>query len=506
MVFPETIPTNTQEGAEREAPAFESGEQPISPEEQVEQAMEAVEAAKKEFDPAKADAEMASDQREYAERLSASPESIAKADEAIAGDLSAIKAEEAGLLEKLNAKLRKYVGVAGLAAATAGPAAAMENPGGGLQLETDDHTTVEVIPNEAFSNPDIPRTLQSDKGSSDMTEEDAERKLPEEILKNQAQADESLARGEVRVVSAEEIEKEMKRERESAEEDSFAREFRERNFSDESEVFAYLHEGALRFGKEFATIYGVRRGGGVVKAVGEFGDASSTFILDADDIMRKLRESDVEKVRFAHTHPIRTMERVLTEEYIEELRKEGNSLSHMPPSLVDIRSASTMHWQDLYDNPKYRSEEWWNAAETENVVIDGGGMWKYRVDHYHPYVVKQREAAIREVLDSKEREGKHIDREESRSSLESLSGADPLVLKRAIRHLPKELNVFDVISARSGGSVGKFADGDQYEYTKEQLDVMSAPPEKNSEAIARYIDYCRQRGIEISYTPFQPGE
>jgi hypothetical protein len=170
MASPETAPTNRLEEAEREALVLERAEQPITLEEQAEQAMEAVEAVKKEFDPARADAEMAQDQSGYAERLFASPKSIAEADEAIAGGLSAIRAEEAGLLEKLNAKLKKYAGVAGLAVATAGPAAAMKNPTDGFQSEPGKSKIVEVVPGDALPKPDIPKVFQMDMNLSEMSD------------------------------------------------------------------------------------------------------------------------------------------------------------------------------------------------------------------------------------------------------------------------------------------------------------------------------------------------
>jgi hypothetical protein len=243
-----------------------------------------------------------------------------------------------------------------------------------------------------------------------------------------------------------------------------------------------------------------------VKAVGEFGDTGSIFIPNADAIMKKLKALDMEKIQVSHTHPVPTMEKVFTEEYVSKLKGEGNTLDRMPPSLADIRSASMMYWKDLYDDPKSRSEEWWNAAKTENVVVDGGGVWKYRVDFYHPYIAKQREAAIDEVLNSKELGGKRFDRDMLRSHLETLSGPDAVVLGRAVEHIPKELSFSDMIDARTRGSVGHFADGDEYEYSNEQLETMAASPEKSQQAIDRYIAYCRERGIEISYTPFPKGE
>jgi hypothetical protein len=190
---------------------------------------------------------------------------------------------------------------------------------------------------------------------------------------------------------------------------------------------------------------------------------------------------------------MRTIENLLPDEYFASFKAQGNMLDHMPPSLPDIRVASVMNWQDIYNDPKFQTEEWWNAAKTENVVVDGNGAWKYRVDFYHPYTVKQREAAIEAVLDSKETDGKKIDRDALRKWFQSFASADPVVRSRVVNDMPKNVGFSDTSVAGSGG---------EYEYSTEQINVPAVPPEKSEEAIAKYIQYCQARGIDISYTPF----
>lgn len=509
MAFPETIPKNHPEEAEREAPAFESVEQPISPEEQVKQAMEAVEAAKKEFDTTKADAEMASDQREYAERLGVPPESIAEADEAIAEELSVIKKEEVGLLAKLNEKLRKYAGVVGLAAATAGPATAEEGPTGDIRPESDAAKIVEVMPGDALPKPEVSDIFVPHENGGLPEKEEAEALLsevpssdiPDEVMRAQEEADDAVASGTVRVASLEDIRKDMEREERQRTEEVFESEFQKRDFASETEVLEYLHEGASRFNKEFAAIYGVKRDGSIVKAVGQFGDNISVAIYNADKIIKRLKDSDVGTVQFAHTHPPRSIESALDPEYSEELKKRGVVLDHVPPSLPDIRTASNMYWSDIYDDPKSQSDRWWDAAKTEGAVIDAGGTWKYRVDYYHPYIVQQRDAAVDNLLGSRKVGEEKRDQESARSSLRALVGADPIILERMTGHMPEGIDFYDILRARTEGSLSQ--DGEEYEYTKQQFDVLSASPEESKAAIGKFIAYCKERGIDISYTPFQ---
>lgn len=541
MASPETMPSDTQEQQEREAPVFESAEELRSPEKQLEQAMEEAKAAKSEFDPMQADVEMTRDQSGYAERLSLSPESIAEADEVIVGELSDIRTEEAGLLEKLSAKLRKYAGVAGLIAATTGSAAALENVTAEVPPLADDPKAVEVMSGDAMPTPEIPLALRMDRDADTVapsgedvlgTDTDGaeapdreygplslktdleygtlleaeEYDLPlddvlSDMAANRQGPEENIAREEPEETTPEQILKNAEIERERAEEESYAREFDAKEFSSEAEIFEYFREGASRFRKEFGAMYAVNRDGSIIKAVGEFGSSASIAIENPDKIIKILKENDIEKVQFAHTHPIRSIESMLAPEYLADLKKQGVDLDHVPPSLPDIRAASNLYWSDIYDDPKSRSDQWWNAAKTENIVVDAGGVWKYKADYYHPYIAKQREAAVDMVLAHKEESGEIVNREVTHESLRALAQADPIILRRAADRVPKDIDYFDIMNARIGGDIRQ--KGEEYEYTEQQLDVLSASPARSGEAIEKFIGYCRERGIDISYTPFQ---
>jgi len=508
MASPETIPTNTQEEAEREAPDFESGEQPISPEEQVEQAMKAVETAKKEFDPTKADAGMARDQNEYAERLSASPESIAEADEVIAGELSAIRTEEAGLLAKLNAKLRKYVGVAGLFAATGGTVHSMETQDNvfpdkavGARMFTDVSHRQNVTASEEGAK------SENVGEGSDLNEaffrEVNRKSISDSDIPN------------VQEVTGNEPEH-VVRQREA---DGYVKQMQERfeqtEFRDEHEIIDFLRGIAESAPFEFYAAYGLDDFGHLKKFSGGFGSGTSIESAELPKILKDAKTKGITKLIFAHTHPNQAIGSLEVRNAFSS--DEQQKLSHrgridMPPSGADIRTAGELDWLDYYDDP-VKSESH-GGVETHGVVVTSEATWKFRANFFHPAMERQRAEAIRFIEgdpDFQIWKSKHgISDSEAYDILHAVQIPDNLVRARVLLS-PKYREAFRgfdfysfIMHARIGTELNK--DASQFAWVEEQKKVVLASPEEKSAAVEKFIAFCKENGVDMQYVPFDRKE
>jgi hypothetical protein len=493
MASLETIATNHPEEAEREAPVLERAEPPISPEEQMKQAMEAAEAAMKEFDPAEADAEMVRDQSGYAERLGASSESIAKADEAIVGELAAIKKEESGLLEKLNAKLKKYVGVAGLAAATAGPAAAMENPTDGFQPEADDPKIVEVLLGDAPPKPDIPPVFRMETNLPKVSDDEAVNGTENGIRLEKSELSDPMKEfsrllgvygsehGDIDAgAPVDPIVLRLTRELEDPEgvfkEGEVVMEGYQGFTEKQLKSLQKLSELADR---EFSFVFS-RDGNGrfETRSRGKGERISST--IDTDRIYEGLQEN--REIVQAHTHPARH-----TTVYI--------------PSVVDLMSDVQIRRvaeQRGYDSDNFR-----------DVAVAPNGVWEYSMDPYKPaarhliefskFTESLSEAGVAEIRKmglSPEKEQELLGRLETMNGIDIMLAAnnsEDESIRRVARAIKEKMNVGAEKYIQS--PVGEFLKG----YGESILSLGSnETPEKREE----FIRWVEQNGIRMRFTPF----
>ncbi|MBP9751886.1 MAG: hypothetical protein KBD19_03435 [Candidatus Moranbacteria bacterium] len=492
MASPETIATNRPEEAEREVPVLERAEQSISPEEQVKQAMEAAEAAKKEFDPTEADAEMARDRSEYAERLSASPEVIAEADEAIAGDLSAIRKEELGILARLNEKLRKYASVVALTAATAGPAAAMENPTSDIQSESDTAKIVEVIPGD-IPKPEIPLMLKIDTNLSEVsdnrvidgsergTSEKSELSDPMEEFGRQLGVFGSR-RGDIdAVIPTDPIVLRLTRELEDPE-----------GVFKEGEVVMEGYEGftekQLRSlqkiselaDREFSFVFSTEGDGKVVTRSRER-QGKVSGVVDDEMIYESLRQG--KETIAAHTHPAR-------------------NTSNYAPSFTDLTSNLLLK--------QVASEKGYDAKNLRDVAVARNGIWEYSVDQEHAAaesiekIVEFRSALV-EVADDEIKKLRIGSEEEAslRSRLEtmdmfdieaaSMEGSDDDPLKHISRAIMKKMN------RTAGRLVNSSAGKLLIEFTSKAGRVGFGESQQSRDD---FIRWGMANGIQLKFTPF----
>lgn len=176
----------------------------------------------------------------------------------------------------------------------------------------------------------------------------------------------------------------------------------------------------------------------------------------------------------------------------------------LPPSLPDIRTASDMDWLDRYDDAGNRSDIDKMVNASESVVVDHDGVWKYQVDFFHPYLQKQREAAVDDAAVRHmftETDGNNFGK--VRDFYSHIVVPDEIVLNRTMSVAGKSLkeDVSSTILAKTVGVVSPIAS--DYEYTSEQMRVGTAVgSEEKAAATEAFIGYCKERGIEISFTPF----
>lgn len=442
MVPLETIATNSQEEARREAPALECVEQPISPEEQVEQALEEVETVKKEFDPVQADIKMTQDQGEYAERLSASPELIAEADEAIAGEFSAIKKEEAGLLAKLNEKLRKFSGILALSSIVS----VSEGVSADVGAPDDQPTTTASTAIQAKSEDEHYRSLRE------------------------------------RAALYRDMEKKVV----------------EGKFESEQELVMFLRDVAEKYDGEVSVLYGVDGTGRMKFFQGQFalqqdsvGSASAAFV-------KKAKMLGVSELVEAHTHPKKmavskgyangnvppslvdihaSAKNSWSDQFDNPTASESSAYGSVPTRQSVVTEKGVWEYAADYSNPYMQ----WQRKVALMVAMKDLDPEKFDISK------QDAESYLRMLQVPDElvlkREERRLDDKGAKSLFLKYSGA----AEEALR----------------GGDIVKVGKDIEYEWTAEQLKVPAASPEAEGRATTDFIRFCEERGIKMKYTPFE---
>ncbi len=278
---------------------------------------------------------------------------------------------------------------------------------------------------------------------------------------------------------------------------AFEKEFRERQFSSEDEVLQALHEAASGHENEFLAVYTVGTGGRIEVAFGGFGETDS---VAGPDIVKQAHDlrSEGKKIVFAHTHPLAVSRRAAA-----AMSTEG-AFERMPPSLTDLRSASLFDWLDRYDNADNRNEIDKLLNATEVVAVDSEGVWRFRVDFFHPYFQEQREAAIASATMKHALTGtadvSNLKKVETFYSQVVIP--DSIVMEKMMRTATQDLRE-DGAALAIASMTGSIVSGGGYEFTNEQMKVGTAvTPEKKTSATETFIGFCKERGIDISFTPF----
>lgn len=447
-----------------------------------------------------AEEEMLRNTREYGARAGVSKETLRSVDEEIGlvGKLAEIRKQEEGALARFRQKLQKLAGpLAGMAMMmpnAAGAGERVEAPSAYVQLEPE-------------RQPDIP-----DRGTESVVAGDSgnEVVLPNEFAPVGKDVEETKGEGKTAVVLGGEQETEALESRQRDAKYAFEQEFRDGTFSNEEEVLALLHKAAREFDNEFFSMYAIKPDGRVEIVSATFIGKYGGTLPDRNENMRMSRTKN-QKILLAHTHPISSAESLDLEKSHEK------AFQRMPPSLVDIRAASELSWLDRYDDPRASEgiERGGQISDpTEGVVVDGEGVWKYRVDFFHPYLQEQRKAAVEEAVKmnavqqtiSQERGGSAVDAERVRKYYAQIVIPDETIARRLLKDIPKNIqrDFASVSHARMAGTGSD--EGFGYEYTNEQVKVGNAKPEEREKATEDFILWCRERGIEITFTPFEKKE
>lgn len=284
--------------------------------------------------------------------------------------------------------------------------------------------------------------------------------------------------------------------REARDEAVLTREFLSRNFSSEEEILIFLNGIAREQKNEFVALYGVQSSGKLKVATGGFYGRNGAIVFDMNKQIDELKLSGIEKVVSVHTHPQGEADDI-------PATQEGD-FDRMPPSLIDIRTASGVQWRDRYDNPsKDIAGEIRGGVNVEHVVVDSEGVWKYTADFFHPYIEAQRAGAIEGAMKIAERKSKNgvIDYEATENFLKAVTLPDDIVRKRVIGDM--KMGVPDLDALMYVKMAGKWIDeGFGYEYTNEQVKVGKANPKEKEVATENFIRWCNERGMHISYTLF----
>lgn len=435
--------------------------------------------------------------REYGAQAGASEELLSSVDEetGFKGRLAEIRKQEEVIVDRFREKLRKLAGpLAGLAMMSpnvANAALPVEAPSVYVQLEPE-------------RQPDIP-----DRGTESVVAGNSgnEVVLPNEFAPVGKDVEETKGGGKTVVVLGGGQETEALESRQRDAKYAFEQEFRDGTFSNEEEVLALLHKAAREFDNEFFSMYAIKSDGRVEIVSATFIGKYGGILPDRNENMRMSRTKN-QKILLAHTHPISSAESLDLEKSHEK------AFQRMPPSLVDIRAASELSWLDRYDDPRASEgiERGGQISDpTEGVVVDGEGVWKYRVDFFHPYLQEQQKAAVEEAVKmnavqqtiSQERGGAAVDAERVRKYYAQIVIPDETIARRLLKDIPKNIQRdFAAVShARMAGTGSD--EGFGYEYTNEQVKVGNAKPEEREKATEDFILWCRERGIEITFTPFE---
>lgn len=276
----------------------------------------------------------------------------------------------------------------------------------------------------------------------------------------------------------------------------FKKRFLEREFSSEKEVFEVLREAAREYKNEFFTVYGVKSDGSVKISSAEFQGKHGGVFAGLPEMVKILKKVN-EKVVFAHTHPL----------HLKEILGEvsGESDVMFPPSLPDVRTASELHWLERYDPPDGQMEEIRHfESATESLVVDGKGVWKFKVDFFHPFMDEQRRAAAKDAaeMNRSDQSANSIRADEAESFYAQIANPDVIIKRRAWENAPSELqeDMFSIFHARMAGTSTR--EGFGYEYTNEQVKVANAKEGERENAVKSFLNWCKERGIEMNYLPF----
>jgi len=331
---------------------------------------------------------------------------------------------------------------------------------------------------------------------SSIPDDDGLNGLNEEILPDWERMEDEgdIARGEeITRMNMEQLEKQA--------EIFQTRERIDQGFANEEEVLTFFGELADRGYVEHGLLYAITEGGSIEILLYTPGDATTLENEIEDFDVEPYRARGLKVLKNLHTHPKKAIEGLFAEE-----GKTAPELSApMPFSVPDLNIAMWTAYSDRYTEAEQWQQSPSGTYSYENIVVDPTGVWTYEVNPSHPYVQEVMQARINRALSSdaaKRFLASHPDMSEEQftNMMIAITSADPIVRGREDLYIMEnKFNTKDliaVVNAISGGGMMNEG-GTEYDLTGRQFDVMQG----TSQDIQKFIDYFRDRGVNVTYTP-----
>jgi hypothetical protein len=271
------------------------------------------------------------------------------------------------------------------------------------------------------------------------------------------------------------------------------------DFKDEDELLAFCQTIAERSSVEHFVIYGKNDKGEVKVLESGSGTHHNVYIphdkLEADEY----RKEGYTDVTILHTHPRDTIDSLTPSGEVTSETATPRTFPFSTPDLVGFARKAA------YDS-RFADDRRWKASRQENVVVDPSGVWRYRVDIDSPFLQQLVQERTEGLLNSEEAKeylarNPEVTTETLKDIISAISSPDSLVRARGLESVTKSNSdsidvLIQMISLYSNGSYGPETSVEK-EFAANQIAVS-----EGKMTIDEFIDYCKQKGITVSYSTF----
>ncbi len=292
-----------------------------------------------------------------------------------------------------------------------------------------------------------------------------------------------------------------------------------KGFSSKNDFLEYCSYLVQHMKNEHFFMYGIDSHGRFEILKYLSGDNAEVFVQSVNLVPEIHTNITMTKIGYLHTHPkmlVEDFRRVAGEQNFSIPSQEF--LDNLPFSTPDLNTAILIAGIHRYDDALHFGRSiYTEKVEHENVVVSPSGTWTYRVDPSHPYIGKLMEMRGKQFL-SHERvqkflqEHPHIPPHVFLSLIKTVDSPNPEVKKRTIQYLVSQ-NLSDTLPDiefiaglyHAYNNTGMINEDGEDLHTNLQLgrnDSMMS----NAEYINKFIDYYKNRGVSITYTPNTSGE
>lgn len=294
----------------------------------------------------------------------------------------------------------------------------------------------------------------------------------------------------------------------------YIEEFDRRAFSSEQELIEFVRIAAREQKNEFFLLFSVAKDGKIEILQRKFDKCSS---VNMQEEIAAVKNMHGYRLRFVHTHPKKAIECFP----LEEGSGEKGYFEIAAPSHTDISAAHHQLTKKIWDG--------WN--EIEYVVVSSDAVWRYSTnEQYEVFLKNQQEDVIQELVykikNSHEMflfileklRGKKITKEGvvqvAESGIKKIRDFfkvtteyphDEIIMSRLANDIFDSQEEFELLVSRE--NLRNFWSGWSYENKEEKFQMENGIGGKTGTervmAIERYIEWCKERGINMTYTPFR---